>query len=266
MDDADFAGVLARAVTDKVKSEHPQGKLIPGTVVSYGVSDEFAGAFAVVHMVGDPPNRTLQVPVLAAHALTPGEMVMVYFDPPEGAYVLSSVIPPAVSTIPEVSWQWEQVGVRYELPGDNDNHLPTWQDTYGHTTGVTPNTNVEFGVGYESATITVDGVYHITTSLSWTLKTGTDPDPFFEVIIFKDPAVGSDALYGYMPCFRPDPASADTGSPMANGALSANIRCVVGDKIYIRVGNFGDWTWDIAASFTGHWISPYTPPPPPIEA
>lgn len=96
-DDVEFAAVLARAITDKVKAEYPTSKLVPARVLDYGTDPGIKGVYARVHVVGDPPDRSLQVPVLVSSPLSKGDMVMVMFDPPEGAYVWSLAQPATVN-------------------------------------------------------------------------------------------------------------------------------------------------------------------------
>lgn len=90
-DDLAVAAALARGITDKAAKENRTGQLLPATVVNYGTAQGFTGSYAEVHIVGDPVERILQVPVLVPAPLSAGDMVMVMFDPPEGAYVWSVV-------------------------------------------------------------------------------------------------------------------------------------------------------------------------------
>lgn len=82
---------LVRAVLDKIDRERPSSQLIPARVVAYSTALGFANTFAVVRLVGDPPDRTMQVPSLVDGVLSKDDMVMVMFDPPEGAYVFARI-------------------------------------------------------------------------------------------------------------------------------------------------------------------------------
>lgn len=99
MSEAERLRRTARAITDKVADELPVGQLIPGTVKEYGMGVGTAGPVAVVHVDGDdPPDHTIEVPVLTPVPLAEGTRVLVLFDPPEGSYVYGSLSAPSVNS------------------------------------------------------------------------------------------------------------------------------------------------------------------------
>jgi hypothetical protein len=95
VDTQQVAHVLARSIVDKAAAENQTGKYVPGTVANVWQSEGRPWAYASVHIAGDPPDRMLQAPILSGATLHPGDPVMVVFDPPEGAYVVSGLGPVA---------------------------------------------------------------------------------------------------------------------------------------------------------------------------
>lgn len=83
----DVAAALARAITDKTVREQPQSQFVPATIVNFARDDTASVSYADVHISGDPPEEIRQVSVISGTVLNSGDPVMVYYDPPEGAYV-----------------------------------------------------------------------------------------------------------------------------------------------------------------------------------
>lgn len=90
-----FASAVARAAVDKARIETPGMKMLPATVVNFTQGEGVGRSLATVHVTGDPADRTLSMPVLTDGTLTAGDVVIVVFDhSAEGAFVLSSLMPP----------------------------------------------------------------------------------------------------------------------------------------------------------------------------
>lgn len=135
MDTQQMAQVLARAITDKAASENHTNKLVPGTVLNTMTMAGRPWTYANVHIAGDPPDRVLQAPILTGLSLRPGDPVMVMFDPPEGAYVVSGPGPMARPRI-KLYRTTDQLGIPTGTIGGvifDANSAAAWEHPNRHT-------------------------------------------------------------------------------------------------------------------------------------
>lgn len=77
---------LVRATVDKVRREYPGAKLQPATVIQF--TRVSGAATATVRFDGDPPESSIEVTSILTADCSPGDRVMVMFDPPQGAYII----------------------------------------------------------------------------------------------------------------------------------------------------------------------------------
>jgi len=91
---------MARSVVGKVSRELPQMQQWPATVLSYDEDTALAGGIAIVHVDGDPPDTTTSVTSVLGRKLSPGDRVLLVFDPPHGAYVAGFAGKPQVPAAP----------------------------------------------------------------------------------------------------------------------------------------------------------------------
>jgi hypothetical protein len=82
MSDGDVQQLVQAILARPEMSQHM--KTTPGTVVAI-----LAGKIVQVHVDGDPPDHTIQVEWPVGNSLFVGGRVVVFFEPPRGAFIIT---------------------------------------------------------------------------------------------------------------------------------------------------------------------------------
>lgn len=90
-EDTDLITTLARTITEKSKRENPTPSLYPAQVTGFSTAVGTQNLTASVQIAGDTSGNTVQASILCDDSIAVGDMVMVQFDPPAGAYVVARV-------------------------------------------------------------------------------------------------------------------------------------------------------------------------------
>lgn len=171
-DDADVVSTLARSITNKVKHENPSAFLLPGRVVNAPTTPGVVS----VQIAGDPDGSSRDITNLIHDSLGSNDVIMVLFDPPEGAYAIARVDAPLVDS---ATLRRNTDCTPFNVPYNTQTVIPMC--VADHEQG-----RVTADTASSSITVEISSLYLIQAQLTWAVNSVTSIGFEFQLQVRDD--------------------------------------------------------------------------------